>query len=104
MRTLHIEHPIVDFGLWKAAFDRFEEVREQSGVLGHRIQRPVDDDRYVLIDLEFGTTEEAQGFLDFLRATVWSSPEQAPALAGTPLTRILEPVEHVRAQTEAIPG
>ena len=23
MATLHIEHPVTDFGTWKAAFDRF---------------------------------------------------------------------------------
>lgn len=91
--TLHIEHPIVDFGLWKAAFDRFEEVRKQSGVVGHRVQRPVDDERYVVIDLDFATTEEARRFLDFLTTKVWSSAEQAPALIGTPETRILEPAE-----------
>ncbi len=69
MPTLHIEHPIVDFGLWKTAFDRFEKIREQSGVVGHRIQRPVDD------------------------VPIWSSPEQSPALVGTPQSGILEPAE-----------
>jgi hypothetical protein len=90
MPTLHIEHAIVDFDLWKAAFDRFADVRQQSGVLEHRIQRPVDDARFVVIDLDFGTTDEAQHFLTFLRERVWSSPANAPALVGTPQTRILE--------------
>jgi hypothetical protein len=90
MATLHIEHAIVDFDLWKAAFDRFADIRQQSGVLEHRIQRPVDDVRFVVIDLDFGTTDEAQRFLTFLRERVWSSPANAPALVGTPQTRILE--------------
>ena len=90
MPTLHIEHAIVDFDQWRAAFDRFADVRRQSGVLEHRIQRPVDDARFVVIDLEFGTTDEAQRFLTFLRDRVWSSPVNAPALVGTPQTRILE--------------
>jgi hypothetical protein len=89
--TLHIEHAIVDFDLWKAAFDRFADFRRQSGVLRHRIQRPVDDPRYVVIDLDFATTGEAEGFLAFLREKVWPSREEAPALAGPPQTRILEP-------------
>jgi hypothetical protein len=92
MPTLHIEHAIADFEIWAAAFDRFAEMRTRSGVLGHRIQRPVDDPRYVVIDLDFGTTGEAERFLEFLRQEVWSSPENAPALAGTPQTRILESV------------
>ncbi|RKS08242.1 hypothetical protein DFP74_3938 [Nocardiopsis sp. Huas11] len=93
MPTLHIEHAISDITLWKAAFDRFAGFRRRSGVLRHRIQRPVGDPGYVVIDLEFATTEEAEAFLAFLRTKVWSSGENAPALVGVPETRILEPVE-----------
>jgi hypothetical protein len=92
MITLHIEHPISDLATWKAAFDRFAERRRQGGVCGERLQHPVDDDRYVLVDLDFSTREQAQQFLDFLETTVWASRESSPALAGTPRTRILEPI------------
>jgi hypothetical protein len=92
MTTLHIEHEITDFELWKAAFDRFAEARRESGVLGHRIRRPVDDPAYVVIDLEFESTDQAAGFLGFLRSKVWPSPE-ALALHGVPRTSILEVVE-----------
>jgi hypothetical protein len=50
MATLHIEHPISDFGTWKTAFDRLAEARAKSGVRGHRILRPVDDACYVVVD------------------------------------------------------
>jgi hypothetical protein len=93
MATLHIEHSIVDFDLWNAAFERFAEFREQSGVRGHRLQRPVDDPNYVVIDLDFDTTGEAERFLEFLQKKVWSSRDNAPALIGTPQTKILEPAE-----------
>jgi hypothetical protein len=93
MATLHIEHPIADFGTWKAAFDRFAEARATSGVRGHRILRPVDDPCYVVVDLDFQTAAEAEGFLDFLRTGAWTSTVNAPALAGTPQTRILEPAD-----------
>lgn len=89
MPKLHIEHAIVDFDLWMTAFGRFEEVRQQAGVLGHQIQRPVDDPNYVVIDLDFDTTERAEAFLRFLHEKVWSSPENSPALVGTPRTQIL---------------
>lgn len=92
MPTLHIEHPIVDFDLWSAAFERFAELRERSGVRGQRVHRPVDDPRYVVIDLDFDTTGEAERFLAVLRTKVWSSRENAPALVGNPQTRIFEPV------------
>lgn len=88
--TLHIEHPISDFGVWSAAFERFAEIRERSGVRHERVQRPVDDPSYVVIDLDFDTTAEAANFLDFLQRKVWPSSERSPALAGTPQTRILE--------------
>jgi hypothetical protein len=91
MTTLRIEHPIVDFDLWRKAFDSFADTRARAGVLSHRILRPVDDDRYVAIDLDFPTPEAAQEFLDFLRAKVWASPQASPALAGAPKTRILRP-------------
>jgi len=90
MITLHIEHPITDFAAWRAAFDRFAAARDQAGVLEARIHRPVDDGHYVLIDLDFGSVEQAERFEQFLRTRVWASPESAPALAGTPVTRLLQ--------------
>jgi hypothetical protein len=93
MSTLHIEHPISDFTTWKAAFDRFALIRQQSGVRSHRIQRPVNDPRYIFVDLDFDTPTEAAAFLEMLETKVWSSQKNSPALAGAPRTAILEPVE-----------
>lgn len=90
MTTLHIEHPISDLGTWQAAFDRFAPAREQAGVRSHRIQQPVDDDHYIVIDLDFDTVEAAQGFLHFLKTAVWVSASASPALAGAQRTLILE--------------
>jgi hypothetical protein len=90
MPTLHIEHPITDFETWVQAFGRFAEARRQAGVLAQRVQRPVDDPRYVVIDLDFETVESAESFLGFLKANVWANPANAPALGGNPQTRILE--------------
>jgi hypothetical protein len=91
--TLHIEHPITDFETWTQAFRRFEDVRRQAGVRSHRVLRPVDDPKYVVIDLDFDTPEAAASFGRFLEAKVWASPESAPALAGKPQTRILQVAE-----------
>lgn len=93
MVTLHIEHAISDFDTWKEAFDRFADLRDNNGVLRHRVHRPVDDPRYVLIELDFGTGHEATKFLDFLTTRVWSTPANAPALVGVPQTRILDLIE-----------
>ncbi len=93
MTTLRIEHAIHDFDQWRAAFDRYAEVRVDAGVRGYTIRRPADDDRYLMLDLEFDTADAATAFARFLEQRVWSSPESAPALAGVPRTRLLELLE-----------
>jgi hypothetical protein len=92
MTTLHIEHPITDLPTWRAAFDRFADRRRQGGVSAERLQQPVDDGHYILVDLDFPTREQARQFLDFLQTRVWASPDSSPGLAGTPRTSILEPL------------
>ena len=92
MNTLHIEHPVTDFDLWSAAFGRFAAIRRDAGVRAERISRPADDARYVVVDLDFDTLDAAQAFLQFLTAKVWAVQENAPALSGTPHTKILQPV------------
>ena len=92
MATLHIEHAITDLATWRTAFDRFAGRRRAGGVRGERVQQPVDDTHYVVVDLDSPTRAEAEQFLAFLESTVWASRDSSPALAGHPLTRILEPV------------
>lgn len=92
MPTLHIEHAITDLTTWTTAFGAFAEARRQSGVCGEQVRQPIDDPNYVVIDLEFSSTEQAVAFLGFLRSQVWAVPENSPALAGTPETKILEQV------------
>jgi hypothetical protein len=90
--TLHIEHAITDIETWLSAFNGFADARRQAGVRAERVQRPVDDPAYIVVDLDFGTVDEAQAFLRFLKDQVWAIPENAPALAGAPMTLILEQV------------
>jgi hypothetical protein len=87
MAVLHIEHPVTDFAAWQQTFASFAARREQGGVTAERIARPVDDDQYVVIDLEFGRAEQAQAFLGFLTSQVWP---RAQVLAGAPQARVLE--------------
>lgn len=86
MNTLRIEHPVTDYDLWKAAFDTFSEMRRAGGVRSQVISRPVDDPKYVIADLSFDSTAEAEAFLGLLRTRVWTN---SPALVGAPRTRIL---------------
>ncbi|WP_411284203.1 hypothetical protein [Lapillicoccus sp.] len=54
MFTVHIEHRISDLPTWKAAFDRDPADRAGSGVRRHVVHQPVDDPRYVYLDLGRG--------------------------------------------------
>jgi hypothetical protein len=92
MTILHIEHAIRDFGIWKAAFESDPIGRERSGVRRYQILRPIDDPNYVMIDLEFDSSSAAEAVLAALRE-MWRSPVAAPALVGSPQTRIVEMVE-----------
>ena len=92
MNTLHIEHAVTDFDLWSKAFGRFAGIRHDAGVRAERVSRPVDDSRYVLVDLDFDTFDAAHAFLQFLTTKVWAVQENAPALSGTPHTKIMEVV------------
>ena len=91
MATLHIEHPITDFDVWASAFNRHADARRAAGVRAQRIQQPVDNARYVVVDLDFDTTDKAEAFLHYLQTQIWQNRENSPALAGSPQTMILEP-------------
>jgi len=93
MPTLHIEHSITDYDTWRTAFGTYADARERAGVRRHRVQQPVDDSHFIVIDLDFDTTDEATGFLGFLRNRVWSGAQNALGVGGTPQARILEPVD-----------
>ena len=93
MHLLQIEHPISDFDTWKGAFDSFADFRKQSGVRRYRVFQPNENPNYVIIELEFDSSSEAEAFLAALRRNVWSSREAAPALRGEPQTHIVEAVE-----------
>ncbi|WP_411732061.1 hypothetical protein [Paeniglutamicibacter sp.] len=98
MYTLQIEHGVKDFEMWKGAYGADPLGRADSGVLAERIYRPVDDEHYVVLDLDFASREEAAEFLDRLRSNVWSTPAASPALASGPKTRIVEQVSGARLQ------
>lgn len=92
MVSLNIEHEITDFATWIAAFNSFAEVRTKHGVRQHHIRRPVDNPNFVVIDLVFDDVSQAETFLRFLQDKIWPSPQNAPALTGTPQTRILQEI------------
>ncbi len=92
MPVLQIEHPIRDFETWKAAFDREMPRRDAGGVRRYQVYRPVDDAKFIGVDLEFDSLGAAEAFRQGLEE-LWKSPQAAAALGGTPRARIVDVVE-----------
>jgi hypothetical protein len=90
MYILRIEHPVPDFDGWKRAFDSDPVGREKSGVRRYRVLRPVDDARFVMVDLEFETARQAEALLSALRG-VWGQVEGK--VMTNPKARIVEVAE-----------
>ncbi|KNH20399.1 hypothetical protein ACU18_04420 [Arthrobacter sp. ZBG10] len=97
MPILRIEHRTHDFATWKAAFDRDPAGRGKAGVQRYSIYQPVDNPRYVLIDLEFPTVSQAERLLASMRQ-IWSSGAAGPAFGGEPRTQILDTKEVVQLE------
>ena len=91
MPTLQIEHTVRDFDSWKRAFDSDPVGREQGGVRSYRILRPVDDPKYVVVELEFDAATDAEAFHGALRE-LWKRIE-AEGLVSGPRGRVLDTAE-----------
>ena len=91
MVTLRIEHPVPDFDAWRKAFHGDPVHREASGVRRYRILRPVDDQKFVTVDLEFDGSGEAEAFRAAL-GDLWRRVEGT--VMQSPRTQILETVEN----------
>jgi hypothetical protein len=87
---LHIEHSVPNFDGWKKTFDSDPLGREKSGVRRHRVLRPVDDPKYVMIDLEFDNASKAEAFRTALR-DLWRPLEGQ--MIENPRVQIVEAVE-----------
>lgn len=90
MLTVQIEHPVPDYDGWKSAFDRDPAGRELSGVRHYCVYRPVDDERYVIIELDFDTRAAADAFVAKMRG-IWQQVE-GTVMTG-PRVRIVACVE-----------
>lgn len=94
MYILRIEHPIFNYEDWKRAFDSDPVNREKSGVRRHQILRPIDDEKYVIIDLEFDTANQAEALLAALRV-LWGRVEGTIMMnAQVRIVEVLESKEY----------
>lgn len=90
MKVLHIEHRVRDYDRWKAVFDADPLDRKSSGVRRYRIARSVDDPDYVMVDMEFETTAQAEHLLAGLQ-DLW--PRRMGVLIDDPKGRVFDITE-----------
>ncbi|MFN8177804.1 MAG: hypothetical protein U0167_07750 [bacterium] len=90
MTILQIEHPVPDFDSWKKAFDSDPAHRRKNGVRRYRVMRSVENPNYVLVDLEFDSTPEAEAFRTVLQS-LWRRVEGK--VMESPRARVVETVE-----------
>jgi hypothetical protein len=93
MTTLHIENTVRDYTSWQEAFDKFERFRSDNGVRSYRISRQAGDPNQITVDLEFGSTAEAEAFVPMLEK-VWETPQSREQLVAHEAPQILELVRH----------
>ncbi len=92
MFVVHIEHPVLDYDRWKAAFDGDPAGRAGAGVRRYRVLRSADDPSLVMIDLDFDTEDEARAMLVSLQA-LWGRVDGV--LISGPQGSVLEVAESV---------
>ncbi len=90
-----LQHPVADFDAWKQAFDGDPVGRAQGGVTRHAIYRPADDPRSVVVNLEFGTRQQAEAFLPALQALWQRVGDRIGFDAAGVQARIVDEVERV---------
>lgn len=88
---VRIEHAVGDFDAWKRAFDSDPIGRQKGGVRRYRIFRPADDANYVMIDLEFDNSQNAQAFTTALQK-MWRGGD-AQRVMQNPKVRVVEVAE-----------
>jgi hypothetical protein len=90
---LRIEHPVLDYDMWKNLFDiKGPNFRARFEARRYQVLRPVDDPRFVMIDVDFDSRKGAEGLLGALRE-LWGQPGHN--VDSDQQARIVEAVESV---------
>ena len=90
MPVVRIEHKVPSFDKWKQAFDSDPANRKGSGVRRYQVSRVQNDPDYVMIDLEFDSTDQAEAFVQTMQR-IWEGPGKA--VMQNPRARIVDVVE-----------
>jgi hypothetical protein len=79
---LIVRHAVADFAAWKRAFDDHAGARADAGIIGHAINRSVDDPNVVVVYLQARSLDQLRAFAEsaslkdaMQRAGITSAPE-----------------------------
>ena len=67
MVRLFVRHSVINFTLWKQAYDAFDGERRRMGVLGHAAYQAPNDPNDVTVWHDFNDLGAAQAFADSAR-------------------------------------
>ena len=93
MSTLHIHNTVDDYDAWKTAFDKFDRLRQDNGVLAYRITRNAEDPHQVYVDLDFANRDDATAFVHVLER-IWRTPQSQAVLTGHHTPQVRDLTEH----------
>ncbi len=97
----HISHRVRDPDRWKAGFDDLEGTRRDTGILGHHINRSVDDPHLITVFLPLTDLEPAASFTSaYGRAEVRS----VLGIESHPRIEWLEPVREAIVLDRQVPA
>ena len=100
MTTLHIQNTVRDYESWQQAFDKYEQFRADSLVRSYRICRHVADPHQVTVELEFGSTEDAEAFVPMLEK-IWGTPQSKQHLVSHSAPVVMELVRERELEPSA---
>jgi hypothetical protein len=85
-----VRHKVADYATWKRAFDAHATARSAAGILGHAINRSVDDPSLVVIYLQAKSIDQLRAFAESASlkdamkdAGVTSAPDLSFVQGGT---------------------
>jgi hypothetical protein len=94
--VLVIQHAVGDYEGWKRSFDADPLGRAKNGVVRHVVYRSASAPTQIVIHLEFGSSEQAQAFLQKLQE-MWRRVGDRIGFGGAEgvRTMIIDEVERV---------
>ena len=96
-----VTHRVTSYETWKKAFDDHEPARRAGGIVGHHINRGIDDPNLVSVYLAARSSAELQAFLGNadLKATMARA-----GIEGAPTIVMLDPQEDQTLKRDPLAG